>query len=610
MRIIYFSLLLITSLGSFAQSTDEQLAAQFYENGDYEKAIDLYKKIFKRNSNSIYVYENYLNSLIATENKKEALSLIQKQIKKYPTNLGYDVDLGFVYLQFDDEERAKKHFNGLIKSTSSNRNAVHILSQSFLKRHLNNFAIDNYENAIRKYGFQDYYLQLMGLYKQTNNTKDLTDLALEVLLADENNLGRVVRRIDYVFETEEASDYFKRQTLLYIQKYPNGQVFNELLLECYLQQKKYSSALKQVISMDKRNNDNGYRVLSLSELCVRNQEYTTAIKGYEYVLELGEDGDFYLNAERGLINALYLKTTNSFSPSQEEIDELTASINAFISRNGETPKTVAIIYRLAELEIFYNKDTYKGIQLLKKIIAIPRQQAKTLAKSKLLLADAYLINNEIWEAKLLYGQVEKEFKEEPLGQEAKFRHAKLSYFTGDFEWAKGQLDILKTATSQLISNNAIELALLIQDNTGLDTTEEAMIEYAQAEFYLFQNKIDKCSDLLNLLPFKYPNHTLNDEIYYLKAKVQEKQGNYVDANLLYEKIYTLFSDDILADNAIFRSANINLYVLNKPEKAQELFEKILLNYNSSLFAMDARKLYYGIKDGKTKEELFLDTKFN
>jgi tetratricopeptide (TPR) repeat protein len=210
----------------------------------------------------------------------------------------------------------------------------------------------------------------------------------------------------------------------------------------------------------------------------------------------------------------------------------------------------------------------------------------------------------------MYGQVDKEYMEDALGQEAKFKNAKLSYFQGDFEWAASQLDILKTATTQLISNNAIELSLLIQDNTGLDSTTDAMKEYASAEFLLYQNQIEKCTQILNMLPFKYPNHTLNDEIYFLKAKVQEKLGNYEEANKLYTTVYEKYGDDILADNALYKSANITLYIFNDAQKAQALFEKVVLNYNSSLFVVDARKMYFGLKEGLTKEELFHDELLN
>ncbi len=203
--------------------------------------------------------------------------------------------------------------------------------------------------------------------------------------------------------------------------------------------------------------------------------------------------------------------------------------------------------------------------------------------------------NNIWDARLMYGQVEKQFKEDALGQEARFKSAQLSYYVGDFDWAKNQLDILKTATTQLISNNALELSLLIQDNTGLDSTDNAMKEYASAEFLLYQNKISKCKETLNLLPFKYPNHSLNDEILYLKAQVQEKLGNYVAANQIYESVYKNYSTDLLADNALYRSAMINLQVLKNKEVAVQLFEKIILEYNSSLYVSRARDFYYQLK---------------
>ena len=273
-------------------------------------------------------------------------------------------------------------------------------------------------------------------------------------------------------------------------------------------------------------------------------------------------------------------------------------------------KTANSLFRLAELQIFYNHNPTDGSAILEKIIATPRLQIRFLAECKLLLGDAYLMLNNVWDAKLMYGQVDKEFMEDELGQEAKFKNAKLSYYQGDFEWAASQLDILKTATTQLISNNAIELSLLIQDNTGLDSTANAMKEYASAEFLLYQNQIEKCTQILNMLPFKYPNHTLNDEIYFLKAKVQEKVGNFEEANKLYTTVYEKYGDDILADNALYRSANITLYIFNDAQKAQTLFEKVILNYNSSLFVVDARKMYFGLKEGLTKEDLFRDEFLN
>lgn len=607
---LFLVLVLFLSQGAVAQTTDEQLAAQFYESGEYQQAVDIYKKLFKKNNNSIYLYENYLNALLALKEEKNAINLVEKQIKSNENGFNYLIDLPYVYLQFNKTEEANDYLDDLIRDFSSDRNAVNTLAQAMIRRQLTDKAIQLYEKASKQQTILAFFGPLMNLYRQKGEYQKLIDVGLDVLQIEDAAYDQVIRYLDVVYEKEAWADYLQSRALLYTQKNPNKAVFDELLLETYLQQKKYGAAVRQAIAMDKRSNQKGYRLLGLADLCIKNQEFDAAIKSYEYVRSLGKEGEFYQQGEKGLINALYLKTTNSFVANAEDVNSLIAQINAYLLENGESYTTATTMYSLAELYLFYANNVAKGVEILEKIVITPRLQAQFVAKAKLLLGDAYLIQNNIWDAKLMYGQVDKEFKEDALGQEAKFKNAKLSYFTGDFEWAKGQLDILKTATTQLISNNAIELSLLIQDNTGLDSTEDAMKEYAMAEFYLYQNNVAKCSEILNMLPFKYPKHTLNDDIYFLKAKLQEKQGNYLVANELYQKVYTSYGTDILADNALFRSANIYLYVLDDPAKAQELFEKLVVNYNSSLFAVDARKLYYGLKEGKTKEELFFEGEYN
>lgn len=610
MRIVVFYIALCLSAVVFAQSTDEKLAAQFFDNEEYEKAESLYKKLHKQEPQSVYIYENYLNTLLALKDEKEATKLVQRQIKKNPTQINYQVDLGYVYLQFDQKEDAEKYFDKLTRSYANDRGSVIFLAQSFNRRRLNQYSTLALEKGTKKLGILAFYKELSQAYRTANNAKDLTDLTLEALLLDRETFEYATKILDIVFEDEEDAKYLQSRALLYAQKNPSNQVFDELLLEVFLQQKKYKSALRQVISLDKRNNNKGARVLQMAALCVNNQAYDVAIDGYSYVVDLGKDEPRFNEGQNGLINSLYLKTTSTLVPEKDEVASLIGKIQTYVGSQGVTYTNANSQFRLAELQIFYNDNVPAGIVLLEEIVSTPRLRASFVAESKLLLGDAYLMTNNIWDAKLMYGQVDKQFKEDALGQVAKFKNAKLSYFTGDFDWAKSQLDILKTATTQLISNNAIELALLIQDNTGLDTTEDAMKEYAAAEFYLYQNKIDKCTEILNMLPFKYPDHTLNDEIFYLKARVQEKLGNYEAANKLYTTIYEKYNEDILADNALFRSASITLFILNDKEKAQSLFEKLVLDYNASLFVVDARKMYFALKEGKTKEDLMFDGLLN
>lgn len=610
MKSIFLFALIVFSSVCFSQSTDEKLAAQFFENQEFEKASELYRKLYKENDNSIYIYENYLQTLIALKDLKTSEKLVEKAIKQNPKRGNYEVDLGYLYLRLGEKESAKKYLEKVIKEYSTDKNQVLLIANALMQRQLNDYAIAAYEQGTKKFGALSFYNQLLSQYRVMGNTTALTDFSLDVLSEEQNAFDYIIRVLDVVYEKPESAEYLQQRTLLYAQKNPGNPVFDELLLEVFLQQKKYMAAMRQVISLDKRNGNRGSRVMGFAKSCEQNKEYSSALKAYEYVINLGKEEPNYLAAEQGLINSLYLKTTHSINPDKAEVAELIQKIEGFVNLNGVSFNTAYSLFRLAELQIFYNHNPTGGSAILEKIIATPRLQIRFLAECKLLLGDAYLMLNNVWDAKLMYGQVDKEFMEDALGQEAKFKNAKLSYFQGDFEWAASQLDILKTATTQLISNNAIELSLLIQDNTGLDSTTDAMKEYASAEFLLYQNQIEKCTQILNMLPFKYPNHTLNDEIYFLKAKVQEKLGNYEEANKLYTTVYEKYGDDILADNALYRSANITLYIFNDAQKAQALFEKVVLNYNSSLFVVDARKMYFGLKEGLTKEELFRDELLN
>lgn len=192
--------------------------------------------------------------------------------------------------------------------------------------------------------------------------------------------------------------------------------------------------------------------------------------------------------------------------------------------------------------------------------------------------------------------METDFKNDPLGQEARFKFAKLCYFRGDFEWALTQLEVLKGATTQLISNNAIELSLQIIENTGLDTSDEALRKYARAEFLLFQNKISESIAVLDSLQQQYTYNELSDDILFLKARIAEKTGNIDTAIVFYNDLIQKYSFDILADDALISLARLYDFRLNDKQKAMEIYEKLLLDYSGSLHSFEARNRYRYLKE--------------
>jgi TolA-binding protein len=214
-----------------------------------------------------------------------------------------------------------------------------------------------------------------------------------------------------------------------------------------------------------------------------------------------------------------------------------------------------------------------------------------IARAKLALADYLLVADNVWDATLYYSQVEKMYSNAPLGHEAKFRNAKLSFYRGDFEWAKAQLDVLKSSTTELIANDAMQLSLLIQENTGLDSIEKPMRLYAEADLYIFKGMYAEATVKLDSITKEYPNHSLADEVLMARASIAFKKRDYATALGYYEKVYTNYSKDILADDAIYQAAILNEKYLNNKEKAKTLYQKLILEYPGSVYAVEATDHY-------------------
>ncbi|MFT4523587.1 MAG: tetratricopeptide (TPR) repeat protein [Bacteroidia bacterium] len=595
LSVVFFLLFIVGS--ALGQNTDEELAAQYYADQEYDKAEVLYKKLLKKDESSVYIYQNYLNTLIQLKNYDEAEKMVSKQRKHFEEKPVYAVDLGYIYSLQGDEKKANKAYSEIIDNMGNSPLHVEQVASAFLKRNQTEYAISAFLAGRKKMGLSTAFAEaLMDIYLVANKPKELVSEALAFLNEDPKSIEVVKRKLIRLVDTNTEIDYLQEKTTLYNQKYPENGIFDELLMWVYIQQKKFNSALRQAAALDKRTKQEGRILVELARICIQSNEYAIASECFQRVIDLGSDGYYFMNAKMGLLETSYLNVTTNPSYTEGELKTLISAYSDFQSKFGITWNTAPSLKQFSDIYIFYTHETDKGIALLEQLVAIPRLQAHLQGELKLSLGDAQLMNDNVWEAALLYGQVDKAFKEDPLGQEAKLRNAQLSYYQGDFAWAQDQLDVLKTATSQLISNNAIELSLVIQDNIGLDSSTAALQEFAQAQLLLYQNRLDECINVLNLLPFKYPGHSLEDDIYYTKARLMEKKRSFDKAEEYYLNVVNDFKKDILADNAAYRLGVLYETTLNKPKEAIEMYKKLIFEYSGSLFVVDARKRYKYLVD--------------
>ncbi len=595
---IFFIKINFSILYSQEQST-EKIAAQYFQTKDFLKAAELYEQLYEQKPNTYY-YRQYVQCLFELGDIKTAEKFIKKELKKKPDEAYFNVDLGFVYQMEGDINRANKQYLSIIDDLKPDRNIINNTANAFISRALYSYALETYKKGrILLKGKYNFTPEIANVYYVQGNFQEMTEEYLNML--DENYqtyISYVQQRLqDFVANDDPEGSRINivRDVLLNrIKKFPDRIYYTEMLLWLLIQQKDFSAALIQAKSLDRRLNEDGTRVLHIARISAENKDYDAAIDAYNYVLAKGKNTANYFDCRIELINTRFAKITENINYTQKELIDLRNDYNIIINELGKNSNTVSLIKNLAHLESFYLNNDSIAKSLLEEVISMKNINPRDKAECKIELADIYLMTGEIWEATLLYSQVEKDinFKNDPIGHLAKFKNAKLSYYIGEFEWAKAQLNVLKSATSKLIANDAMELSLLISDNIDpVDSSTTALAMYARADLLCFRNRKDLALMTLDSIRKIFSYHPIIDEVYYKQAQILISMKRFKEADSLLAIIVQNYSYDILADNALFDRALIYDEVFHDKEKAMELYQDVIMQYPGSIYSIEARRRY-------------------
>lgn len=590
MRVLLTVLFLTTV--TFAIGQNAKLAQRYYNDGEYEKAASLYEKLYAANARNDYYFDRFTSCLFQLEEYDQAEKVIKKQLKAFPENVRLYVTYGKLYENQYLDEKADEMYELAINRLTNNKYQITKLANIFTSNSKYDLAIRTYEKGANLLKDKQVFAYNLGeLYRRKGDGELMIEQYLNSLEANPQRMGT----LRTIFQRYLSEDDFKiLQTQLYarIQEKRNALYYPELLAWVFIQNKDYKGALRQVRAIDRRLKENGQRIYQLAEIAANDNDYDAAIAAYDYIVEeKGTTSSFYIDAKRESLRCRRYRLTEGYNYHQSDLEELELMYETFLNEFGKSKETGQIIIEFAELEALYLNDLDKAISLLNELVEMPGLNTYIQSNAKLDLADCYLIKGEIWEATLLYSQVDKLYKDDLLGHEARYRNAKLSYFNGDFQWAQSQFDILKTSTSKLIANDALDLSVFIMDNLGLDTTTRALALYAEGELLVFQNRFEEAFAKMDTLTREFPNHSLQDDIAYLKAGIYVRQRDYEQAISYYQNIIDNHREEIRADNALYALAQLYEKQLDDKAKAMELYEKLFIEFNSSVLAVEARKRF-------------------
>jgi tetratricopeptide (TPR) repeat protein len=549
----------------------------------------------------------YFDCLIKTKNRKDAEKILKKQINSNRKDSELKIMLGLFYEEDDNTKSAEKIYNELIDDLSPVPNQIIELSNLFIKKGKNDLALKSLLKG-RKLLKESYPLnvQFAEVYASNgdfeNMFKELVNL-LEISLTNKSSVqNTLVRFVD--FSNQESKEYQSLKSILLEKSQKNAEnyVFAEMLIWFFIQSDNFAAAVTQSIALDKRMNAYGEQTLEVGKIALENRIYEYARKAFKSVMSYGVDSPFYTDAERLNLQVRFLELTTNRNYSQEEINATIEEYKQTINRVNNKRVSFDLALELTYVQAFYGNQASQAIALLNELMSVSGITDVQKASCKMQLADIQVLTGDIWEASVLYMQIDNDFKYEVIGQEAKFKNARIFYYDGEFDFAQSQLSILKESTSRLIANDAIQLSTLITDNFGLDSNFQIMGWFSQGDLQLEQHQYEKAFEYYDSVLRAEPGHSLEDEILFRKAKAMQLQGKWDEAIPYLEKIISKFGSDILADDALFSLAEIHEIQKNDKEKALEYYKSLVLNYKGSLFSAEARKRVRLLRGEKLPED--------
>ena len=582
-----------------AQNSDPvKVANEYFYQGDLEKAREEFEKLLTNRRNIPLVHDNYVSLLTTEKDFKEAEKYIKKAIKTFPNNFMYEVDLGIIYKAKGDDAEAAETFDELIEritteaGNENNSNKTRILAQTFYQKNLRDYALDTYLRGREKLSRPDLYaLELANVYRVLNQKQDMIIEYLNFAKAQPGNINYIKNSFQRLLVEDTDLDTLEITLYDFIQTEVGNPVFNDLLIWTHLQQKNFSAALRQARALDRRLQNDGRNITNVGMIAFRNDDYRTADKAFAYIIDdFAESPNVRLASRYALLaREEVLKAT--YPVDKAAIRTLIEDYDKYRQNSRDIYSAMEAQRRVALLQAFQLNEIDSAIVTLTELISQPVGKHRVIAESKMDLADIYLLDGQPWESILLYGQVEREFKDEPLGYTAKLKSAKLSYFKGEFELAQGHLDILKLATSREIANDALDLSILIKNNTVFDSTDIAMQAFANIELMLFQNQKIEALVAIDSMLVQFEGHSLSDELLLLKAITDRELGNFESALASLEKINMTYYYDILGDDSYFLTAQILDRDLNRTEEAMEMYNEMLTKFPGSIFVSEARQRF-------------------
>lgn len=580
------------------------IARHFQANGQADSALIFYKMAYDEAPFDLKVYEEYFGYLMQLKkyDTAEALATYMMEVKRKDPAIV--MDLAQVYEAKGEKKKQKKLIEQLFEGVEnlSDYDIKKIGNTFYAKGQLNN-AILLYEkvsqNPAKAY---HYKMDLMNLYLENGDIEKVLPIYYELYPYMSGIEKDIQSKMLVLIEKEPSYKEKIKNSLQKLSKKSKEFKDTYASLLAWLEQEdgNYEQALSGLIQQDKKQSGSlSKNIFEIGNQALENRQYATARQAFEYLYQSESENHFQHLAGEKLLKTYYLQLSTTRPVQPAMVTTTKNMMESYFAKHPEQQTSISYLWYMDVLGK-YAQQPQLAITMLESLLDKARLSKEYIGMAKLAIGDYQLSMGNIWDANLTYAQVDKAYKQDAMGEEARFKQAKLAFYRGDFEWAQTMLNVLKASTTELISNDAMSLSILITENTVKDTSAVPLKMYAQADLLISQYQYQTADSLLQQLLDSFPQSDLTDDVYMLRANLAKEEGRMSTALNYYEMVATKFKADVLADDALLQCGMIYEIHLAEPDKAKKYYEDLILSFPNSTLSPIARERLEKLKNKGNK----------
>jgi tetratricopeptide (TPR) repeat protein len=573
-----------------------KFAESFEKSGDFKSSARLYGELFNTNPKVPEYFDGLVRSYKAMNQFTELIPFIEKKlsISKAPELYGI---YGEMLWRTGKPQEANKSWEDGLKSIPNDKSTYDKIADYQIAVKQFEKAIDTYEKG-RLFFKTDviYSDQLSQLYTAIGNV--------------EKGLTEILKSFEYTHNTPIAEGRLSALKLikggdLLIDKELNNRYSNtdnpegyRLLIWHLRSSNNFEKSLELTIKLDKIMNANGNELYNFAKVSQNDGNYAISLKTYELILQKGERNPFFQNSLFGIARTLEQQMELDTKFDNKALLEIISKYQDIVKKYPQTNAAYECQLRIGLINLNY----LKNIEAAKKeflTLYNVKINYQAVAEAVINLGKIALMENNLDAAKRYFNESIYRFGSSypVIRDEAKLSIADIYFYKGEVDSALTFYKEASLMSNSNISNNALELMDIIENNK---TQNLALREYANSLFLERQGNLDSAITLLRNAVKSGGGSDL-EEVAALKiCKIYFEHKDNLKAVNEFKAFLEKYPSSIFADYADFNLGKTYFQMKNYPE-ADKALKDLLVNYPRSLFLAEARKMIRIISDEEKKK---------